>query len=56
MLDKTSKNVRVCLFRLNVQKHMGLPGPRAKETSLQSTQKKEDLRMTKVNFIHQDIT
>ena len=38
------------LSRMNVQKHMGLEGRRDKESALQSSQKKDDLRMTKVHL------
>ncbi|XP_023333494.1 protein trapped in endoderm-1 [Eurytemora carolleeae] len=42
---------RVRQSRLNVQKHIGLEGRRNKESALQSSQKKEDLRMTKMMLI-----
>jgi len=42
---------RVRQSRLNVQKHVGLPGRAGKESTLQSSQRREDLRMTKMMLI-----
>jgi hypothetical protein len=38
------------LFRQNVQKHLAASTPKPKENVLQQSQRKEDLRMTKVGL------
>ncbi len=39
------------LFRQNVQNHLAASTPRPKENILQQSQRKEDLRMTKVDHV-----